>query len=60
MTKKLNRICFTAILLGLPLVVGCGRSDEPQVVSGVTPDFLAEIEAGQAEYAQQMQSGGKK
>ncbi len=53
--KTITRICLATLFLGLPMVVGCGGSNEPEVVSGVTTDFLSEIEQGQAEYAQSME-----
>ena len=37
------------------LVAGCGGGDEPEVVSGVTPEFIEEIDDSREGYGESMQ-----
>jgi hypothetical protein len=56
MKNVLSITCMTIALLFVSTSIGCGGSEEPAIVGGVTQDFLAEIEAGQANYAKDMQA----
>ncbi|GAA5506940.1 hypothetical protein [Novipirellula caenicola] len=60
MTTTFKRTCQNITLYVLPLVMtalisGCGRSDHTQVIGGVGSDFLAELQMGEQEYAQQVE-----
>ncbi len=60
MTFTFKKTCQNITLCVLPLVMtalisGCGRSDHAQVIGGVRSDFLLELQAGEQEYAQQVE-----
>ncbi|QDT12498.1 hypothetical protein [Stieleria marina] len=49
-----NKIIVAVFLCSLPWIIGCGRSNETQVIGSLSEDFLAELQAGQEEYVKQM------